>query len=132
MTDPRVLIVDDEPDLLTLLEMTLARMNIKAVTADSLAAARASLDKQLPALCLTDLKLPDGNGLDLIAEIQQKYPSVPVAMMTAHGSAECAVDALKLGAFDFVSKPVPLERLRELVNHALKLSTMPEIGRAHV
>ncbi len=125
MTDPRVLIVDDEPDLLTLLEMTLARMNIKAVTADSLAVARASLDKQLPALCLTDLKLPDGNGLDLIAEIQQKYPSVPVAMMTAHGSAECAVDALKLGAFDFVSKPVPLERLRELVNHALKLSTMP-------
>ncbi len=128
MTDPRVLIVDDEPDLLTLLEMTLARMNIKAVTADSLAAARASLDKQLPALCLTDLKLPDGNGLDLIAEIQQKYPSVPVAMMTAHGSAECAVDALKLGAFDFVSKPVPLERLRELVNHALKLSTMPATG----
>lgn len=126
MTGPLVLIVDDEPDLLTLLEMTLARMEINTVTAGSLAAARQSLNAQLPALCLTDLKLPDGNGLDLIAEIQQKYPSVPVAMMTAHGSAESAVEALKLGAFDFVSKPVPLDRLRDLVNHALKLSTMPD------
>ncbi|MEK9655470.1 MAG: sigma-54 dependent transcriptional regulator, partial [Halieaceae bacterium] len=123
---PRVLVVDDEPDLLTLLEMTLARMNISAVTATSLAAARQALNNELPALCLTDLKLPDGNGLDLIAEIQQKYPNVPVAMMTAHGSAECAVDALKLGAFDFVSKPVPLDRLRELVNHALKLPSVAD------
>ena len=126
MMRPRVLIVDDEPDLLTLLEMTLARMNISAVTATSLAAAREALNNKLPALCLTDLKLPDGNGLDLIAEIQQKYPNVPVAMMTAHGSAECAVDALKLGAFDFVSKPVPLDRLRELVNHALKLPSVAD------
>ncbi len=126
MMRPRVLIVDDEPDLLTLLEMTLARMNISAVTATSLAAARQALNNELPALCLTDLKLPDGNGLDLIAEIQQKYPNVPVAMMTAHGSAECAVDALKLGAFDFVSKPVPLDRLRELVNHALKLPSVAD------
>ena len=126
MMRPRVLIVDDEPDLLTLLEMTLARMNISAVTATSLAAARQALNNELPALCLTDLKLPDGNGLDLIAEIQQKYPNVPVAMMTAHGSAECAVDALKLGAFDFVSKPVPLDRLRELVYHALKLPSVAD------
>jgi two-component system response regulator PilR (NtrC family) len=123
---PSVLIVDDEPDLLTLLEMTLARMDIQAVTASSLAAAREALEAATPALCLTDLRLPDGNGLDLIAEIQQRYPSVPVAMMTAHGSTESAVEALKLGAFDFVSKPVPIDRLRELVNHALKLSTMPD------
>ena len=123
---PSVLIVDDEPDLLTLLEMTFARMDIQAVTASSLAAAREALEAATPALCLTDLRLPDGNGLDLIAEIQQRYPSVPVAMMTAHGSTESAVEALKLGAFDFVSKPVPLDRLRELVNHALKLSTMPD------
>lgn len=123
---PSVLIVDDEPDLLTLLEMTLARMDIQAVTASSLAAARETLEAATPALCLTDLRLPDGNGLNLIAEIQQRYPSVPVAMMTAHGSTESAVEALKLGAFDFVSKPVPLDRLRELVNHALKLSTMPD------
>lgn len=126
MTRPRVLIVDDEPDLLTLLEMTLARMDIDTMTATTLADARQSLTAALPALCLTDLRLPDGSGLDLIAEIQQKHPSLPVAMMTAHGSAESAVEALKLGAFDFVSKPVPLDRLRELVSHALKLSTMPD------
>ncbi|MEL0306259.1 MAG: response regulator, partial [Halieaceae bacterium] len=91
MSRPSVLIVDDEPDLLTLLEMTLARMDIQAVTASSLAAAKEALETATPALCLTDLRLPDGNGLDLIAEIQQRYPSVPVAMMTAHGSTESAV-----------------------------------------
>ena len=126
MTRACVLLVDDEPDLLTLLEMTLARMNLDTRTASTLAAARASLGEKTPDLCLTDMKLPDGNGLELIAEMQQRYPQLPVAMMTAHGSVETAIEALKLGAFDFVSKPVALDRLRDLVTQALKVSSVPE------
>jgi two-component system response regulator PilR (NtrC family) len=124
MTRACVLLVDDEPDLLTLLEMTLSRMGLDTRTASTLREARASLGEQTPDLCLTDMKLPDGNGLELIAEIQQRYPDLPVAMMTAHGSVETAIEALKLGAFDFVSKPVALDRLRDLVTQALKLSTV--------
>ena len=115
MKRPSVLVVDDEPDLLTLLEMTLSRMDLATLTATNLAEARAHLAQHQPDLCLTDMKLPDGNGLDLIAEIQQRYPALPVAMMTAHGSVESAMEALKLGAFDFVNKPVALDRLRDLV-----------------
>lgn len=126
MTRACVLLVDDEPDLLTLLEMTLARMGLDTRSASTLAEARASLEAQTPDLCLTDMKLPDGNGLQLIAEIQQLYPDLPVAMMTAHGSVETAIEALKLGAFDFVSKPVALNRLRDLVTQALKVSTVPD------
>ncbi len=126
MTRACVLLVDDEPDLLTLLEMTLARMGLDTRSASTLAEARASLEVQTPDLCLTDMKLPDGNGLQLIAEIQQRYPDLPVAMMTAHGSVETAIEALKLGAFDFVSKPVALNRLRDLVTQALKVSTVPD------
>ena len=126
MTRACVLLVDDEPDLLTLLEMTLARMGLDTRSASTLAEARASLEAQTPDLCLTDMKLPDGNGLQLIAEIQQRYPDLPVAMMTAHGSVETAIEALKLGAFDFVSKPVALDRLRDLVTQALKVSTVPD------
>lgn len=126
MTRACVLLVDDEPDLLTLLEMTLARMDLDTRSASTLAEARASLEAQTPDLCLTDMKLPDGNGLELIAEIQQRYPDLPVAMMTAHGSVETAIEALKLGAFDFVSKPVALDRLRDLVTQALKVSTVPD------
>ena len=126
MTRACVLLVDDEPDLLTLLEMTLSRMDLGTRRASTLAEARASLEEQTPDLCLTDMKLPDGNGLELIAEIQQRYPDLPVAMMTAHGSVETAIEALKLGAFDFVSKPVALDRLRDLVTQALKVSTVPD------
>ena len=126
MTRACVLLVDDEPDLLTLLEMTLSRMDLDTRSASTLAEARASLEEQTPDLCLTDMKLPDGNGLELIAEIQQRYPDLPVAMMTAHGSVETAIEALKLGAFDFVSKPVALDRLRDLVTQALKVSTVPD------
>ena len=104
MTRPLVLLVDDEPDLLTLLQMTLSRMDIDTVTAKTLTDARTALAAKAPSLCLTDMKLPDGNGLDLIAEIQQRYPNLPVAMMTAHGSVDTAIEALKLGAFDFVNK----------------------------
>ena len=125
MSRPCILLVDDEPDLLTLLKMTLSRMELDTITAGTLAEAREALTKRQPDLCLTDMKLPDGNGLDLIAEIQQRYPELPVAMMTAHGSVETAIEALKLGAFDFVSKPVALDRLRDLVTQALKVSAAP-------
>ena len=128
MTRPCVLLVDDEPDLLTLLEMTLGRMELDTVTAATLSEAKSALEKKLPDLCLTDMKLPDGNGLELIADIQQRYPQLPVAMMTAHGSMETAIEALKLGAFDFVSKPVALDRLKGMVTHALKLHTVPEVS----
>ena len=120
MTKPTVLVVDDEPDILQLLEITLSRMHLNTRKASSLAEAKASLSEQTPDLCLTDMKLPDGNGLTLIEYMQNDYPDVPVAMITAHGSVESAIEALKLGAFDFVTKPLALEKLRELVAHALK------------
>ena len=120
MTTPTVLVVDDEPDILQLLEITLSRMQLSTRKASSIAEAKASLKAQTPDLCLTDMKLPDGNGLTLIEHMQNDYPDVPVAMITAHGSVESAIEALKLGAFDFVTKPLALEKLRELVAHALK------------
>ena len=120
MTKPTVLVVDDEPDILQLLEITLSRMHLNTRKASSLAEAKASLSEQTPDLCLTDMKLPDGNGLTLIEYMQNDYPDIPVAMITAHGSVESAIEALKLGAFDFVTKPLALEKLRELVAHALK------------
>jgi two-component system response regulator PilR (NtrC family) len=120
MNKPTVLVVDDEPDILQLLEITLSRMQLNTLKASSLAEAKASLEKQPPDLCLTDMKLPDGNGLTLIEHMQNHFPDVPVAMITAHGSVESAIEALKLGAFDFVTKPLALEKLRELVAHALK------------
>ena len=120
MKNPTVLVVDDEPDILQLLEITLSRMQLTTLKASSLAEAKASLKNQTPDLCLTDMKLPDGNGLTLIEHMQNHFPDVPVAMITAHGSVESAIEALKLGAFDFVTKPLALEKLRELVAHALK------------
>jgi len=105
MTKPTVLVVDDEPDILQLLEITLSRMQLSTRKASSIAEAKASLKAQTPDLCLTDMKLPDGNGLTLIEHMQNDYPDVPVAMITAHGSVESASEALKLGAFDFVTKP---------------------------
>lgn len=121
MASQTVLLVDDEPDILQLLEITLARMNLNTIRAASIAEAEAALAAQTPDLCLTDMKLPDGNGLGLIQHIQAHYPDVPVAMITAHGSVESAIEALKLGAFDFVTKPLALEKLRDLVGHALEM-----------
>ena len=121
MAKQTVLLVDDEPDILQLLEITLARMNLSTRRATNLAEARAALEEEAPDLCLTDMKLPDGNGLTLIEHMQARYPEVPVAMITAHGSVESAIEALKLGAFDFVTKPLALEKLRELVGHALQI-----------
>jgi len=118
---PVVLIVDDEPDLIELVSLTLARMNLATASAADLAGARALLAAQRFALCLTDMRLPDGDGLDLVAYIQDRHPETPVAVITAHGNVESAVRALKLGAFDFVSKPLDLGVLRKLVAAAIKL-----------
>ncbi len=117
----KILIVDDEPDIRELLEITLSRMSLQTVCAGNLTTARRLLATGSFSLCLTDMRLPDGDGLDLVEHIQQKYSEMPVAVITAHGSTETAVKALKNGAFDFVSKPVNLQKLRDLVNSALKL-----------
>ena len=122
MPKPAVLVVDDEPDICELLSITLQRMDLSPRTADTLAAAQRMLKTEQFDLCLTDMQLPDGDGLDLVKWIQQYSPSVPVAVITAHGNMETAVRALKLGAFDFVSKPLDLAGLRKLVATAIKLS----------
>ena len=122
MPKPAVLVVDDEPDLCELLSITLERMNLSPRTAASVAEAQRMLKAERFDLCLTDMQLPDGDGLDLVQWMQQYSPSVPVAVITAHGNMEIAVRALKLGAFDFVSKPLDLPGLRKLVATAIKLS----------
>lgn len=125
MSSPTVLLVDDEPDILQLLEITLQGMGLNTRTAMTLAAAHAALDAEKPDLCLTDMRLPDGSGLSLIETLQSQYPDVPVAMITAHGTVESAIEALKLGAFDFVTKPIALDRLRSLVSNALEVDRRP-------
>jgi two-component system, NtrC family, response regulator PilR len=122
MPKPTVLIVDDEPDLVELVALTLDRMNLATASAGDLATARRLLGEQRFELCLTDMRLPDGDGLDLVAWIQQYQPQLPVAVITAHGNVETAVRALKLGAFDFVSKPLDLGVLRRLVAVAIRLA----------
>ena len=117
----KVLIVDDEPDIRELLHLTLTRMGLEVTTAEDLADARRALQTGEFSFCLTDMRLPDGNGLDLVEEVSERYPNLPIAMITAHGKIEDAVYALKIGAFDFVSKPVDLAVLRKLVNTALKI-----------
>lgn len=119
------LIVDDEPDIRELIEMTLIPMGVECRLAETVAEAKAALAQQKFAFCITDMRLPDGNGLELVKTIQAQYPSTPVAVITAHGNVERAVEALKLGAFDFVSKPFDLAVLRKLVETALKLRDTP-------
>lgn len=116
------LVIDDERDIRELLVMTLGRMGLRCDTASSVSEARSQLARNRYDLCLTDMRLPDGSGLELIAEISQKHPDTPVAMITAFGNVEAAVEALKAGAFDFVAKPVELTVLRDLVRHALELN----------
>ena len=129
-TQACALVVDDERDIRELLVLTLGRMGLKCDTASSLHDARALLRHNSYALCLTDMRLTDGSGLDLVREISQLYPQTPVAMITAFGNQEAAVGALKAGAFDFVSKPVDLSVLRGLVQHALKLGLESAAGGA--
>ncbi|WP_347987105.1 sigma-54 dependent transcriptional regulator [Methylomonas sp. AM2-LC] len=122
MRMPVTLIVDDEPDIRELLEITLNRMQIKTFTAENLATAQQLLSTQSFDLCLTDMNLPDGDGLDLLEYINSTGLQLPVAIITAYGSMDNAIKAMKKGAFDFVCKPVDLSTLRQLVNHALELS----------
>ena len=123
---PKVLVVDDEPDLLELLELTLSRMGLDTSRAESVNDALRLLDREPFDLCLTDMRLPDGEGLRVVEYITQKALDVPVAVITAFGSAENAVAALKAGAFDYLSKPVALEQLRALVKQALKVPEKPQ------
>ncbi|NGY05255.1 sigma-54-dependent transcriptional regulator [Solimonas terrae] len=116
-----VLIVDDEADIRELVEIALGRMNLATAAAGTLAEARALLARQHFDLCITDMRLPDGNGIELVGEIQSRHPQTPVAVITAYGNTEAAVESLKAGAFDFVSKPVDIEILRKLVDTALRL-----------
>jgi two-component system, NtrC family, response regulator PilR len=121
MSRPLALIVDDEPDICELLQLTLARMQVDAHTAGDLHSARALLQLHRYDLCLTDMRLPDGDGLELVEYVQQRAPELPIAVITAYGSVESAVQALKAGAFDFVTKPVDLQSLRKLISATLKL-----------
>jgi len=120
-----VLVVDDEPDIRELLEITLSRMNLNSQTAANVREAKSLLNKEQFDLCLTDMKLPDGTGIELVEHIQEKFPQIPVAVITAFGSMEAAIKALKAGAFDFVSKPIDLNMLRGLVDSALKVASIP-------
>jgi two-component system response regulator PilR (NtrC family) len=115
------LIVDDEPDLCELAEITLSRMGLDTCTANDLTTAKSLLESQKIDICLTDMNLPDGNGIELVEHIQTAYAHIPVAVITAYGNMESAVRALKAGAFDFVSKPVDLQVLRNLVTSAVRL-----------
>ncbi len=125
MTKQRVLIVDDEPDIRELLEITLLRMGLETRSAEDYSNATRILHDGAFDLCLTDMKLPDGDGIALVEHIQQHYPNTPTAVITAHGSIDLAIKAMKCGAFDFVSKPVSLETLRNLVDKALTLPSSP-------
>lgn len=119
---PVALIVDDEPDILQLLGITLLRMGIDTRKAENLQQAYQHLQDTQFDVCLTDMRLPDGDGLELVEHIQDKHPQLPVALITAHGNMEIAIDAMKAGAFDFLSKPVDLNALRDLIGSALKLN----------
>lgn len=121
MTKASALIVDDEADIRELVEITLTRMGLKTQSAATLKEAHTLLAERKFDFCITDMRLPDGNGLSLIQHIQKEIPSMPVAMITAYGNAQAAVESLKAGAFDFVSKPVDLATLRKLVDSALNL-----------
>ncbi|MGE8101509.1 sigma-54-dependent transcriptional regulator [Pseudomonas fluorescens] len=131
-TSPRqkVLIVDDEPDIRELLEITLGRMKLDTLSARNVGEAQSLLAKERFDLCLTDMRLPDGTGLELVQHIQLTHPYVPVAMITAYGSLDTAINALKAGAFDFLTKPIDLPRLRELVVSALRLPVAGDAASA--
>lgn len=116
------LIVDDEPDICELLSLTLNRMEVDTTAVQSMQAALTSLRESSFDMCISDMRLPDGDGIELVEYVQKRLPNLPIAIITAHGNMECAIRALKAGAFDFVSKPVDIHVLRNMVNAALKLS----------
>jgi len=128
MTKPTALVIDDEPDIRELLSLTLGRMDIRTESAADVAGAKALLSRKGFDICLTDMRLPDGDGLELVEWMQTHAPGTPVAVITAHGNVETAVQALKLGAFDFISKPLDLGNLRTIVANALRLGAEPADG----
>lgn len=128
MTTPLALVIDDEPDIRELLSLTLKRMQVESSVASDLESGKRLLESRDFDLCLTDMRLPDGDGLDLVDWMQRNAPGVPVAVITAHGNVETAVQALKLGAFDFISKPLDLANLRSVIENALKLGDRPAPG----
>lgn len=132
MSKPLALVVDDEPDICELLSLTLGRMDIDTVTAADVTSAKSNLEARNFDLCLTDMRLPDGDGLQLVEWMQSHASGVPVAVITAHGNVETAVQALKLGAFDFVSKPLDIKNLRNIVESALKLSPKEAEGQSRL
>lgn len=123
---PTCLIVDDETDIRELLVMTLERMGIETYSAGGVEEAKTLLAERAYGLCITDMQMPDGTGLDLLYYINEFHTGLPVAVITAHGSAENAVCALKSGAFDYLSKPISLKQLRPVVESALKLTTQTD------
>jgi two-component system response regulator PilR (NtrC family) len=123
------LIVDDEADIRELLVMTLERMDIDTFSAGNLEEAKLLLKQRQYALCLTDMQMPDGTGLDLVNYISEFYTGLPVAVITAHASADNAVSALKAGAFDYLSKPISLKQLRPVIEFAIKLTTQAQTSK---
>jgi two-component system response regulator PilR (NtrC family) len=128
MNQPLALVIDDEPDICELLTLTLGRMDVQTETAMDVTSAKALLGKRNFDICLTDMRLPDGDGLELVEWMQTNAAGVPVAVITAHGNVETAVQALKLGAFDFISKPLDLGNLRTIVENALRVRTSGQDG----
>lgn len=123
---PLVLFVDDEEDLCTLMQMMLSRMGIETHVAYRIAQAKKMLSEHHYDVCFTDLNLPDGSGLELVEEISQQYPQLPVAVLTAYGNMDIAIAALKAGAFDFVSKPIKQTHLEQLLQKALNNPVQPQ------
>jgi len=132
MGSPLALVIDDEPDICELLTLTLGRMDIATDSAGDVGAAKARLGEKKYDLCLTDMRLPDGDGLELVEWMQAHAPDVPVAVITAHGNVETAVQALKLGAFDFLSKPLDINHLRNIVQNALKIEEPVDEGSSRL
>ena len=128
MSNAKALIVDDEADILELVSITCTRMGVATRGASNLGEAMRLLEQERFDLCLTDMRLPDGDGTELVRTIAERFPSMPVAMITAYGSMDTAVAAMKAGAFDFVPKPLDLQILRDLIGAALKLRPSAESG----
>lgn len=128
MKKSQALVIDDEPDIRELLEITLGRMGIETDSARDLQQANELISSKSYDLCLTDMKLPDGNGIDFVKKLQREQPHIPIAVITAHGNMDTAIEAMKAGAFDFISKPVELEDLRKITAAALKLQDKPKVS----
>jgi len=125
MSEKTALVIDDEPDIRELLEITLGRMQVNTHSVATVAEAKALIAQREFSFCLTDMKLPDGNGLEIVEYIQQHQPRMPVAVITAYGNIDTAIESMKAGAFDFISKPVDLATLRKLVNTAIQSGDLP-------